>query len=47
MKTQLVKLGLLSAKVSRQHIQMVMTFIVLILLVLGVSAPADGGDGVR
>jgi hypothetical protein len=47
MKTQLEKLGLLSSKVNRQYIQMAMTLIALILLVLGVGAPMDGGDGVR
>jgi hypothetical protein len=47
MKSQLVRFGLFGAKVNRQYIQMVMTLIALILLVLGIGAPADGGDGFR
>ena len=47
MKSQFACLGLFGAKVNRQHIQMAMTIIALILLVLGIGAPADGGGGIR
>jgi len=30
-------------KVNRQHIQLILTLIALVLLVLGVGAPSDGG----
>jgi hypothetical protein len=47
MKSQIARLGLFGTKINRQHIQMAMTLIALILLVLGIGAPADGGGGVR
>jgi hypothetical protein len=40
MKYTLLQLG---TKINRQHIQLVVTLIALILLVLGVGAPMDGG----
>jgi hypothetical protein len=40
MKNTLLQLG---TKISRQHIQLILTLIALVLLVLGVGAPMDGG----
>jgi hypothetical protein len=40
MKYTLLQLG---TKVNRQHIQFILTLIALVLLVLGVGAPMDGG----
>jgi hypothetical protein len=47
MKSQFAKLGLFSSKVNRQHVQLAMTILALIMLVLGIGAPSDGGGGVR
>jgi len=40
MKSQFI---LLSTKINRQHLQVLLTVIALALLVLGVGAPMDGG----
>jgi len=42
MKSQLT---LLSTKINRQHLQLILTIVALILLVLGIGAPMDGGGG--
>ena len=44
MKTQLILLG---TKFNRQHLQLILTIFALAMLVLGVSAPMDGGGGGR
>ena len=44
MKSQLFLLG---TKFNRQHLQMVLTIIALVMLVLGVGAPMDGGGAGR
>ena len=44
MKTQFTKLALLTQKVNRQHVQVVLTLLALVLFVLGASAPSDGGS---
>jgi hypothetical protein len=40
MKNTLLQLG---TKINRQHIQLILTLIALLLLVLGIGAPMDGG----
>lgn len=42
MKSQLTLLG---AKINRQHLQLILTIVALIMLVLGIGAPMDGGGG--
>ena len=44
MKSQLF---LLSTKINRQHLQLILTIVALAMLVLGVGAPMDGGGGSR
>jgi len=44
MKAQLILLG---TKLNRQHLQMVLTLIALVMLVIGVGAPMDGGGAGR
>jgi hypothetical protein len=44
MKTQLILLG---TKFNRQHLQAALTVIALVMLVLGVGAPMDGGGAGR
>jgi len=44
MKSQLI---LLSTKINRQHLQLALTIVALVMLVLGVGAPMDGGGGAR
>lgn len=45
MKINLTKIGLFSAKINRQHLQLLWTLIALTLLVLGTGAPYSGGGG--
>ena len=40
MKSHLI---LLSSKINRQHLQLALTIIALVMLVLGIGAPMDGG----
>ena len=44
MKSQLI---ILSTKINRQHLQLALTIVALVMLVLGVGAPMDGGGGAR
>ena len=44
MKSQLF---LFSTKINRQHLQVALTIIALVMLVLGVGAPMDGGGAGR
>jgi hypothetical protein len=43
MKNQIVKLFSLTQKINRQHIQMALVLLALVLFVLGAGAPSDGG----
>jgi len=43
MKNKLSQLNLLGTKINRQHLQIIWTIIALVLLVLGIGAPSDGG----
>lgn len=43
MKNKLFRLSLSGAKINRQHVQFIFTIIALLLLVLGIGAPMDGG----
>ncbi len=47
MKQQFAKLIVLSQKINRQHIQLALALIALVLFVLGAGAPEDGGWGPR
>jgi hypothetical protein len=43
MKTNLTSLMLSAPKINRQHVQLVLVIVSLVMLVLGVGAPTDGG----
>ena len=45
MKNKLALLALSAQKINRQHVQLVLVIISLVMLVLGVGAPLDGGGG--
>jgi hypothetical protein len=45
MKKTLASLMLSAQKINRQHLQLVLVLISLVMLVLGVGAPTDGGGG--
>jgi hypothetical protein len=45
MKNKLALLALSAQKINRQHVQLVLVLISLVMLVLGVGAPLDGGGG--
>ena len=47
MKITLSQLVRFSTKINRQYLQLVLTIIALVMLVLGVGAPLDGGGGGR
>ncbi len=47
MKSTLSQLVRFSTKINRQHLQLGLTIIALIMFVLGVGAPLDGGGGGR
>jgi hypothetical protein len=47
MKNQLAKLFLFTQKVNRQHVQVVLALLALILFVLGAGAPDSGYPGPR
>jgi hypothetical protein len=46
MKNQILRLTLLTSKINRQHIQLVLAILALAMLVLGIGAPSDSGGGV-
>ena len=43
MNNKIARFALFASKINRQHIQLVLAVLALALLVLGVSAPLDGG----
>ena len=43
MKKQIAKLFSLTQKINRQHIQMALILLTLVLFVLAAGAPSDGG----
>ena len=45
MKNKLTQIRFLSTKINRHHLQLLWTLIILMLLILGIGAPADGGGG--
>ena len=47
MKEKFARFVLLTSKVNRQHIQFALAILALVVLVLGIGAPADGGIGPR
>jgi len=46
MKNKLFQLHLFGYKISYQHVQLMLTLIVLALLILAAGAPMDGGGGI-
>jgi hypothetical protein len=45
MKNKLTFLVLSAQKINRQHVQLGLVVVSLVMLVLGISAPTDGGGG--
>jgi hypothetical protein len=43
MKNNITKLFVYTQKINRQHIQVVLALLALVLFVLGAGAPSDGG----
>ena len=43
MKNKLALLVLSAQKINRQHVQLVLVIVSLVMLVLGIGAPVDGG----
>ena len=43
MNNKLAQFAMISTKVNRQHIQVVLALLALAMLVLGIGAPSDGG----
>jgi hypothetical protein len=43
MKNKLTFLALSAQKINRQHVQLIFVLLSLVLLILGVGAPTDGG----
>ena len=43
MKTKITKLFVFTQKINRQHIQVALALLALVLFVLGAGAPSDGG----
>lgn len=43
MKNNVAKLFVFTQKINRQHIQVVLALLALVLFVLGAGAPSDGG----
>jgi hypothetical protein len=37
----------LSSRINRQHVQLLLAIVTLAMLVVGVGAPSDGGGGIR
>jgi len=42
MNNKFARFALFSAKINRQHIQLILALLALATLVLGIGAPADG-----
>ena len=47
MKAQFAKFVCFGSKIDRQHLQLALTLLALVMLVLGIGAPTDGGGGIR
>ncbi|MCA2000666.1 MAG: hypothetical protein LDL51_02250 [Chloroflexi bacterium] len=45
MKNAFASLVLFTKKINRQHVQLILVIASLVMLVLGVGAPTDGGGG--
>jgi TRAP-type uncharacterized transport system fused permease subunit len=45
MKNKLTSLVFSAQKLNRQHVQLVLVIVSLVMLVLGIGAPTDGGGG--
>ncbi len=47
MNSKLSKLMLLTSRINRQHLQLLVAILALVLMVLGIGAPSDGGGPTR
>ena len=45
MKNKFASLALFAQKINRQNVQLFLVIVSLVMLVLGVGAPTDGGGG--
>ena len=45
MKNKLASLVFSVQKIDRQHVQLILVTVSLVMLVLGIGAPVDGGGG--
>ena len=45
MNNKIARFSLFAAKINRQHIQFAFAILALVMLVLGIGAPSDGGGG--
>jgi hypothetical protein len=43
MNNKFAQIALLSSKINRQHVQLVLTIAALAMLILGIGSPADVG----
>jgi hypothetical protein len=43
MNSKMTRFALLTSKINRQHLQIVLALAALAMLVLGIGAPSDGG----
>lgn len=43
MQNQIARLAMFSSKINRQHMQLAFVILALVMLVLGIGAPSDGG----
>jgi len=47
MNKKLADIIVLSSRINRQHLQLLLAIVSLAMLVVGVGAPSDGGGGIR
>ncbi len=47
MNNKFAQFAVISSKINRQHVQIVLALLALAMLVLGIGAPSDGGGSVH
>jgi len=47
MNRKLAALALLGSRINRQHVQLLLVLLSLVMLILGIGAPADAGGPTR